>query len=496
MKTRLLQIIALLALFTLRSAAQSPHPLVDLTFVPADNIQGYGYGPTVVTPGGRIIMGMTYEYWGVDAHGVPQPVYVNEMRALLPDGRVDTAFQPVQGRGPGVIAPNGDFIVAAGPTSSPAPARLVRTDSRGQQIWSTTLPNNPFSSTGATGVLLQKDGRIIVYGMTGIDRYTADGGLDGSFHAVLPIQAEVWSAALQKDGKLLAIRYAGVQGMRFFRLNTDGSEDSSFPARNLPYGSGGALVVLKDGRILAGGPGYAGEPGVYRFLADGTPDNTFAAPPYQASSMVVQEDGRIIIGGYFLGDPVNGRANPALLTRLLPDGALDASFGCPLCDYENEDGQSVHSLTLDPAGNLIANGSFSVPGTNLYGAVRLKTALPRREVQFSLSTQDVQENAGWASVKVVRSGDASARVTVAWATQAGTAKPLLDFIPGAGVLVFRSGETERTVRVRILTDRRREEKETVHLKLWGASAGIAIGAKKQTTLNILDVPPASGGGPR
>ena len=495
MKIQCFRLFALLAFFTLRSAGQSPHPLVDLTFVPADNIQGYGYGPTVVTPEGRIIMGMTYEYWG-DAHGVPQPVYVNEMRALLPDGRVDTAFQPVQGRGPGVIAPNGDFIVAAGPTSSPAPARLVRTDSRGQQIWSTTLPNNPFSSTGATGVLLQKDGRIIVYGMTGIDRYTADGGLDGSFHADLPIQADVWSAALQKDGKLLAIRYEGVQGMRFFRLNTNGSEDSSFPAQNLPYGSGGAIVVLKDGRILAGGPGYAGEPGVYRFLADGTLDSTFAAPPYQASSMVVQEDGRIIIGGYFLGDPVNGRANPALLTRLLPDGALDTSFGCPLCDYENEDGQYVLSLALDPAGNVIANGAFAVPGTELYGVVRLKTALPRREVQFSLSKQDVQENAGWASVKVVRSGDASARATVAWMTQGLTAKAFQDFLPGGGVLVFRRGETERTVRVRILTDRGPEPTETLQLKLWAPSAGMSLGERKKATLSILDVPPSTGGARR
>ena len=228
-------------------------------------------------------------------------------------------------------------------------------------------------------------------------------------------------------------------------------------------------------------------------LADGTPDSTFAAPPYQAGSMVVQEDGKIIIGGYFLGPPVDGRSNPALLTRLMPDGALDATFGCPLCGYDNEDGQGVRSLTLDPAGNVIVNGSFSVPGTQLYGVVRLKTALPRREVQFSLSTLDVQESAGWASVKVVRSGDAGARATVAWMTQGLTAKAFQDFLPGGGVLVFRSGETERTVRVRILADRRREGTETLQLKLWAPSPGVSLGERKKATLSILDVPPSSGG---
>jgi uncharacterized delta-60 repeat protein len=50
--------------------------------------------------------------------------------------------------------------------------------------------------------------------------------------------------------------------------------------------------------------------------------------PNFADSLAVQSNGKIVVGGYASSDPTNGAApSTALVTRLLPDGALDPRFG-------------------------------------------------------------------------------------------------------------------------------------------------------------------------
>ncbi len=70
--------------------------------------------------------------------------------------------------------------------------------------------------------------------------------------------------------------------------------------------------------------------------------------------MVVQADGKILIGGDFttLGLPATGRN---YIARLNADGTIDSSFN-PNAN------QSVYSIALQPDGKILVGGDFSTIG--------------------------------------------------------------------------------------------------------------------------------------
>ena len=110
-------------------------------------------------------------------------------------------------------------------------------------------------------------------------------------------------------------------------------------------------------------------------------------------------------------------------------------------------------------------------------------------VQFAAATQDVEENDGRATIRVVRTGNTSVTSTVAYVTIGQTATPWSDFVPAMGVLVFRSGETEKSFHVRVLPDHRREAVETVSLKLFAPSRNTRLGALSASILRVIDSVP-------
>ena len=97
-----------------------------------------------------------------------------------------------------------------------------------------------------------------------------------------------------------------------------------------------AVTVQEDGRIVVvGTSGYdkAYDFGVARYLPDGTPDPDFSfngevftsvVPGNdQATTVAIQDDGKIIVGGYGLCSEGNCFA----MVRYLADGSLDDAFG-------------------------------------------------------------------------------------------------------------------------------------------------------------------------
>lgn len=449
-----------------------PHPLVDLSFLPAENVAGNSYGPAVVQSDGKILLGMG-----------------SETRRMNADGSLDQNFLPIRGSGPTLVTAGGEIYVAAQVVTWPELGQLNRADARGNIRWSV-----PHGLESIRGAFLHTNGHVVIFGRGGMKRFSPNGTQDDNFAPLFPIgmsfTPEVWAAVSLSNGKILAsVYFSELQssGSRLVRLNEDGSQDGTFSVVQLDYSSGRSLISLPDGKILVGG-GSSPSPGVVRLFSDGTPDPDFQAPSYSAQSMVRQPDGKIIIGGGFLGDPVNLRAFPALLTRLNSDGSFDKSFGCPLCDYENEDGQSVQGLTLDGAGNVIATGHFFVPGTPLYGVVRLKSAPPIPTMQFVQPKQAVNENTGLAVVKVVRDGNTDVASSIAYVTYGGggNAIPWKDYFPRLGILIFGIGETEKFLRVPIIRDKRRESTESFAVLLFAPSPNSKMGQQRKTQISIID----------
>ena len=102
------------------------------------------------------------------------------------------------------------------------------------------------------------------------------------------------------------------------------------------FDKGAAVTIQEDGRIVVvGTSGYdkAYDFGATRYLPDGTPDAEFSfngevftsvVPGNdQATAVAMQDDGKIIVGGFGLCTEGNCFA----MVRYLPDGSLDDEFG-------------------------------------------------------------------------------------------------------------------------------------------------------------------------
>jgi len=263
-------------------------------------------------------------------------------------------------------------------------ARLFA-DGRVDQAFDAAVQQGPVSR-----VVRRLDGSIVIGGAFGISdrpgparsslaQLTKDGLIDSSFAPQLT--GWVFALALQDDGRLLvggnnvAVggALAGARGLG--RLNTDGTADPSFqPAVT---GTVQAIAIQPDGRVLVAGTltviGTPSPPrAVLRLLANGALDPDFTSinlASGSVTSVTLQPDGKILVGGYFT---VPGRQFPTGLVRLMPTGVLDAGFAP---DVKT---QTVRVVLARDGTVLAAGGSgiqrFSdrgveIPFVRLYGLV-------------------------------------------------------------------------------------------------------------------------------
>jgi uncharacterized delta-60 repeat protein len=233
---------------------------------------------------------------------------------------------------------------------------------------------------GANGfigaVALQADGRIIIGGgftsyngtaTLGLARLNANGTLDPTFATLTPATLrQITSLAIQPDGKVLVgstNSFTAGQAGLVARLNADGTPDATFSiGTGAPSGSVNALVVQPDGKVVVGGtfPAFGGQASsLVRLNANGSLDTTFGAGAGftgAVNAVVQQPDGKLLVGGSFT--QVGGQPAPTVV-RLLPAGTPDASFA-PGTGPTTATGAaaSVQSLALLANGNVLLGGSF------------------------------------------------------------------------------------------------------------------------------------------
>lgn len=247
-----------------------------------------------------------------------------------------------------------------------------------------TDPNGPVEV-----VLMQPDGKILIGGRFGLvngvsgARYTrlnADGSLDPDFQSGTGGYDDIYTLALQPDGKILLAgefkSVLGVPRVRIARLHPNGAVDASFTSPLTERGSLAQwiteIALQPDGKIYMGG--YfsldAGSPRyrMARLLRDGTVDTSFNNPidladrPVQA--IVPLPDGRVLIGGDFVS--INGESR-YYLARLHANGSLDNTFGVGLgLNYR------VTSILPLPDGKMLVAGAFTyINNTPFASLVRL-----------------------------------------------------------------------------------------------------------------------------
>jgi uncharacterized delta-60 repeat protein len=157
-------------------------------------------------------------------------------------------------------------------------------------------------------------------------------------------------------------------------LNADGSRAAGFNtasgAASGAYFSGwlaappAAIIIQPDGRILIGGSftriGGINRSGIARLHADGTLDASFipgtvGIDSAHVSALSLQPDGKVLAAGSYFG-LVNGVVRGGIV-RFNPNGSLDSLFAAGA--GINASSSSVSALALQPDGKVILGGDFT-----------------------------------------------------------------------------------------------------------------------------------------
>lgn len=231
-------------------------------------------------------------------------------------------------------------------------------------------------NTGANGeiksVAIQSDGKILIGGSflyfndvkrLYLARLNTDGSLDLSFNQGKGIEGDVFSIVIQPDGKIIVagkfLKYNDIWKPNIIRLNTDGSLDESFNSGNgTAYLWISSVALQADGKIIIGGyfPKYNDTPrnNIARLNSDGSLDTSFdvgTGANEWVKSVTIQFNGKILIGGYFTS--YNGITRNRI-ARLNIDGSLDLSF-----DAGTGANSGINSIVYQTDGKILAGGSFT-----------------------------------------------------------------------------------------------------------------------------------------
>jgi len=253
-------------------------------------------------------------------------------------------------------------------------------------------------AASVSAIALQPGGKVIIGGefdkVNGVNRghiarLNADGSLDASFNSgsgptnTSECQYEFVSALAATDGAIFVggrfTSFSGVSRMGIAKLNTVGALDESFKPTLLgnPNNCEGAvhissIVMQTDGKILIGGALASVDgircPGIARVNSDGTVDTTFNSPLQlsgsEVTTLALQKDGKVLVGGYIYLNEYR------VLLRLTANGSLDRSFNPIFAG----DAVGVNSIVAQEDGKVIVGGYFgSVNGISRSGIVRLNT---------------------------------------------------------------------------------------------------------------------------
>ncbi|HUS34071.1 MAG TPA: hypothetical protein VM680_01845, partial [Verrucomicrobiae bacterium] len=323
-------------------------------------------------------------------HGGPSVVVNGELQSsavkrLLPNGQIDPTFGPalwgsfgdgiirsIGFQSDGKILIAGSLIQLYGTGAHQGVVRFNQDGTR-DEIFDA---DGVGSSDELFAMIVRSDDRILLGGRTrdydsiplgNLFRATAQGAADLDFNfaatgALGSAGSYVRDFAALPDGRIYAVgtftTYNGMDANGALLIDPDGGLITTFASELTGIQSVTACAVQQDEKLIIAGKFIQADQtvGVVRLNRDGSLDTSFNLLPFdgEINDIVVQGDGKIIIGGDFTEIGGTPEKN---LARLNADGSLDQSF-----DVGSGPDGVVQALLLTPEERLWVGGQFGTFG--------------------------------------------------------------------------------------------------------------------------------------
>ncbi len=386
---------------------------LDATFNPS----GVGTDTTVaavaVQTDGKVVIGGDFTSYNGAACS-------DKIARLNADGTLDASFnnggagaddsvQAVAVQPDGKILIGGDFIsYNNAAAASDHIARLL--PATGSLAFSSATYNVDETAGDATITLTRTGGTdnevVAKVSLSDVTTSAADyrfapGSVDTSFTPGTGADSVVWSVAVQADGKILIggnfLNYDGTARAHIARLNSNGTLDATFNPGTGANGIVYAIATQTDGRIIIGGAftDYDGTARAHiaRLNSDGTLDTSFdpgtgatditpdGTPP-DVRAILLQPDGKAIIGGEFSAydGTLRGR-----LARMHSNGSLDTTF-IPTGHTGASGSSGVYTMALQSDGKIFIAGGFTGYDGNAIGRIARLNADGTLDTSFNSGT--------------------------------------------------------------------------------------------------------------
>jgi uncharacterized delta-60 repeat protein/uncharacterized repeat protein (TIGR01451 family) len=363
----------------------------------------------------------------------------------------------------------------------------------------TNLANVPYYVIG--GAFANFDGAPA----GGVARLTQAGAMDPNFNLGLGVSGSngiVHALAITAGNQILVAgdftSFDNAAHHSLVRLNVDGSLDTNFTAFDGILsdinGPVRAMLVQPDGRIIIGGLFTMVNGSNYNYIArlnsDGSTDTNFnvgVGCNNTVQALALDDQLHILVGGDFTQASGVTRFS---LTRLNPDGTVD-----PTINFGYGANGFVDTIVLQTNGEIDVGGGFTtfnnIPENNfvrLYGGANYGVG----SVQFGQQSYGVLENASNALITLQRLGGEGTpdnpQASAIFFTSNITALSGRDYMGVTNTVTFPLGETFETVTVPISNNFALAPNLEVGLELAsGPSTNTTIGPQVSAVLIITNV---------
>lgn len=328
----------------------------------------------------------------------------NNITRVKTNGTVDSLFDIGSGASSLVfdvdILQSGEIIVVGGFSSfdDEQYENIAKLYPYGHHTSFTQYDYNQWIRTTA----IQQNGKILIGGLftsingltkNRIARLNSQGELDNTFNIGTGANKPILDMVVQNDGKIILIgeftNFNGSSKNRIVRIDSTGVIDNSFNIGTAADSTISAIFIQPDDKILIGGffTHFNGgnTPFFVRLNPDGTIDtsfNTGSGPNDAVRAIVMQSDGKIIIGGHFTSYNGIGKNR---LARINSNSFIEIST---INDTTFCEGDTI-SIQINSTLNFDSSNIFKIGLTFFNGTIDTTILLSNIESSSSSSIKSV-----------------------------------------------------------------------------------------------------------